>query len=72
MKTMKRAPLVEGMSGATNAALVTFIRSYLFTVIPAPYFKKYGKLPSVFALVDGIKSEADGSITGSVIVIAKR
>lgn len=41
-------------------------------MIPAPYFKKYGKLPGVLAFVDGIAAAAIGSITGSVIVIAKR
>ena len=35
--------LVDGVSGACVAALATFIPCYLFTVIPAPYFKKYGE-----------------------------
>src|SRR5438445_6313554 len=64
--------LIAGMSGATVAALGTFIPCYLFTVIPAPYFKKYGKRPGVVAFVDGITAAAIGAITGSVIVIAKR
>lgn len=64
--------LVAGLSGATVAALATFIPCYLFTILPAPYFKKYGKLPGVIAFVDGITAAAIGAITGSVIVIAKR
>jgi chromate transporter len=64
--------LVAGVSGAIVAALATFIPCYLFTIIPAPYFKKYGKVPGVIALVDGITAAAIGAITGSVIVIAKR
>jgi chromate transporter len=64
--------LVAGLPGATVAALATFIPCYLFTVIPAPYFKKYGKLPGVIAFVDGITAAAIGAIAGSVIVIAKR
>jgi chromate transporter len=64
--------LIAGVSGATVAALATFIPCYLFTIIPAPYFKKYGKLPAVIAFVDGITAAAIGAITGSVIVIAKR
>lgn len=64
--------LISGFSGATVAALATFIPCYLFTILPAPYFKKYGKLPGVVAFVDGITAAAIGAITGSVIVIAKR
>jgi chromate transporter len=64
--------LVAGLPGAAVAALGTFLPCYLFTVIPAPYFKKYGRLPAVKAFVDGITAAAIGAITGSVIVIAKR
>ncbi|MDE2611247.1 MAG: chromate transporter, partial [Burkholderiales bacterium] len=64
--------LIAGLPGACVASLGTFLPCYLFTVIPAPYFKKYGKLPGVRAFVDGITAAAVGAITGSVIVIAKR
>ena len=64
--------LVAGLPGAIVAALGTFLPCYLFTVIPAPYFKKYGHLLGVKAFVDGITAAAIGAITGSVIVIAKR
>jgi chromate transporter len=64
--------LVAGFSGACVAALGTFLPCYLFTVLPAPYFKKYGKLPAVKAFVDAITAAAVGAITGSVLVIAKR
>lgn len=64
--------LVAGLPGAIVAALATFLPCYLFTIIPAPYFKKYGKVPGVLAFVDGITAAAIGAIAGSVIVIAKR
>ena len=64
--------LVAGTAGAVVAALATFLPCYLFTVIPAPYFKKYGKLRGVVAFVDGITAAAIGAIAGSVVVIAKR
>ena len=64
--------LVAGFPGACVAALATFLPCYLFTIIPAPYFKKYGKLPGIAAFVDGVTAAAVGAITGSVIVIAKR
>lgn len=64
--------LVAGFPGALVAALGTFLPCYLFTIVPAPYVKKYGHLPSVKAFVDGITAAAVGAITGSVLVIAKR
>ncbi|CAN0627166.1 Chromate transport protein [Burkholderia multivorans] len=64
--------LVAGLAGACVAALGTFLPCYLFTVLPAPYFKKYGHLPAVKAFVDGITAAAIGAISGSVLVIAKR
>lgn len=64
--------LVAGFAGACVAALGTFLPCYLFTVLPAPYFKKYGHLPAVKAFVDGITAAAIGAISGSVLVIAKR
>jgi chromate transporter len=64
--------LVAGLPGACVAALATFLPCYLFTVIPAPYFKRYGKLPAVAAFVDGITAAAVGAIAGSVVIIAKR
>ena len=64
--------LVAGFSGACVAALATFLPCYLFTIIPAPYFKKYGKLPGLIAFVDGVTAAAIGAITGAVIVLAKR
>jgi chromate transporter len=64
--------LVAGFWGAVVAALATFIPCYLFTVIPAPYFKKYGKHPGIKAFVDGVTAAAIGAIAGAVLVIAKR
>ena len=64
--------LVGGFSGACVAALATFIPCYLFTIIPAPYFKKYGKHPAIKAFVDGVTAAAIGAIAGAVIVLAKR
>jgi chromate transporter len=64
--------LVAGFSGACVAALATFLPCYLFTVIPAPYFKKYGKNPAIKAFVDGVTAAAVGAIAGAVLVLAKR
>jgi len=64
--------LVAGVPGAVVAALATFVPCYLFTVIPAPYFKKYGKHPAIKAFVDGVTAAAIGAIAGAVLVLGKR
>lgn len=64
--------LVGGFWGAVVAALATFVPCYLFTILPAPYFKKYGKRAAVVAFVDGVTAAAIGAITGAVIVIGQR
>ncbi len=64
--------LVAGFAGACVAALATFLPCYLFTILPAPYFHKYGRLPSIKAFVDGITAAVVGALAGSVIVIALR
>jgi len=64
--------LVAGFPGACVAALATFLPCYLFTVIPAPYFKKIAKNKSIKAFVDGITAAVIGALVGAVIVIAIR
>jgi len=64
--------LVAGFPGAVVAALATFLPCYLFTIIPAPYFRKHGKKPGIVAFVDGVTAAAIGTITGAVIVLGKR
>lgn len=64
--------LVAGLPGACVAAAATFIPCYLFTILPAPYFKKYGKNPGLKAFIDGVTAAAIGAIAGSVCILAKR
>ncbi|MBC8155443.1 MAG: chromate transporter [Bacteroidetes bacterium] len=64
--------LVAGFPGACVAALATFLPCYLLTVLPAPYFKRWGKHPGVKAFVDGITMAAIGAIAGAVVVLARR
>jgi len=64
--------LVAGFWGSVVAAAGTFIPCYLFTILPAPYFKKHGKRPGIVAFVDGVTAAAIGAITGAVIVIGQR
>ena len=64
--------LVAGFWGSVVAAAATFVPCYLFTILPAPYFKKHGKRPGMVAFVDGVTAAAIGAITGAVIVIGQR
>jgi chromate transporter len=64
--------LVAGFPGAVVAALATFLPCYLFTILPAPHFKKWGKHPAVLAFVAGVTAAATGAIAGAVIVLARR
>jgi chromate transporter len=64
--------LVAGFPGACVASLATFLPCYLLTVIPAPYFKKYGHNKSIKAFVDGITAAVIGALVGAVVIIATR
>lgn len=61
-----------GCTGASVAALATFLPCYLFTIIPAPYFKKHGKRPGIVAFVDGVTAAAVGAIAGACVVLGRR
>jgi len=64
--------LVAGFAGAAVAALATFLPCYLFTIIPAPYFRKHGRKRAIVAFVDGCTAAAIGTIAGAVVVLGKR
>jgi chromate transporter len=64
--------LVAGFKGACVAALATFLPCYILTVLPAPYFKKYGKLPAIKAFVDGVTAAAVGAIAGAVVILGMK
>jgi chromate transporter len=64
--------LVAGLPGAALAGIATFLPAYLLTVLPAPYFKRYGQRPDIAAFVDGVTAAATGAILGAVVVLGKR
>jgi chromate transporter len=64
--------LVAGPIGAGVAALATFGPCYLFTVIPAPYFRRFSKNASIKAFVDGVTAAATGAIAGAAFVLGRR
>jgi chromate transporter len=64
--------LVGGLAGATVAAFATFLPCYLFTIIPAPYFKRFSTNRGVRGFVDGVTSAATGAIAGAAVVLGRR
>jgi chromate transport protein ChrA len=64
--------LVAGLAGAVVAALGTFLPCYLFTVIPAPHFRRLSKNKSIKAFVDGVTAAATGAIAGAAFVLGRR
>jgi chromate transporter len=64
--------LVAGLAGAVLAALGTFLPCYLFTVIPAPYYRRYARNPQIKAFVGGVTAAATGAIGGAAFVLARR
>jgi chromate transporter len=64
--------LVAGFAGAVMASIGIFLPVYIFTVIPAPWFKRHRDNPQLKAFVDGATAAATGAITGAVIVLAAR
>jgi chromate transporter len=64
--------LVAGFAGAVMASIGIFLPVYLFTIIPAPWFKRHRDNPQLKAFVDGATAAATGAITGAVLVLGAR
>ena len=64
--------LVAGLAGAMLAAVGIFLPVYVFTIVPAPWFKRHRDNPQLKAFVDGATAAATGAITGAVVVLATR
>ncbi len=64
--------LVTGILGATMAAIGIFLPVYLFTIIPAPWFKRNRDNAQLKAFVQGATAAATGALSGAVIVLAYR
>jgi chromate transporter len=64
--------LVAGLAGASVAALATFLPCYLFTVLPAPHFRRFAQNRAIGAFVDGVTAGATGAIAGAAVVLGRR
>jgi chromate transporter len=64
--------LVAGLSGALVAALGVFLPCYLFVIIPAPYYRRWARVPQIKSFVDGVTAAATGAIAGAAYVLGRR
>jgi chromate transporter len=64
--------LVAGLAGAIMASIGIFLPVYLFTIVPAPWFKRHRDNPQLKAFVDGATASATGAITGAVVLLGVR
>jgi chromate transporter len=64
--------LVAGFLGAIAAAIGIFLPVYLFTILPAPWFRRNRDNPQLKAFVQGATAAATGALSGAVVVLAVR
>jgi len=64
--------LVAGPAGAFMAGLGVFLPTYLFVVIPAPYYRRIAKNQQIAAFVTGVTAAATGAIGGAAFVLGRR
>ncbi len=54
------------------AGLGVFLPTYLFVVIPAPYYRRIAKNRQIQAFVAGVTAAATGAIAGAAFVLGRR
>src|ERR1043166_3283488 len=64
--------LAAGLAGAVAAGIGIFLPVYLFTVIPAPWFRRNRDNALLKAFVLGATAAATGAIAGAVVLLARR
>lgn len=64
--------LVAGVSGAALAAAGIFLPVYVFTIVPAPWFRRHRDNAQLQAFVAGATAAASGAIAGAVVVLGWR
>ncbi|MCX6023223.1 MAG: chromate efflux transporter [Chloroflexi bacterium] len=64
--------LVAGWAGASLAAVGIFLPVYVFTIIPAPWFKRHRENAQLRGFVAGTTAAATGAIAGAVVVLGQR
>ena len=44
----------------------------VFVIIPAPYYRRWARVPQIKSFVDGVTAAATGAIAGAAFVLGKR
>lgn len=63
--------LVAGLAGGCLAAFGVFFPVYLFVVLLAPWYRRHGQDPRLFAFVEGVTAAAVGALVGAVFILAR-
>jgi len=64
--------LVAGPAGSFMAGLGVFLPTYLFVVLPAPYYRRIAGNQRIQAFVAGVTAAATGAIAGAAFVLGRR
>lgn len=64
--------LVAGPAGAFAAGLGVFLPTWLFVVVPAPYYRRIARNVQIQAFVAGVTAAATGAIAGAAWVLGRR
>ncbi|MDB5038693.1 MAG: chromate transporter [Bacteriovoracaceae bacterium] len=64
--------LVAGFTGAVAATAGIFLPTYLFVIIPAPFYRSLTKNIQIRNFVNGVTAAAVGSIAGAAIILGKK
>jgi chromate transporter len=64
--------LVAGTAGSIVAAIGIFLPVYIFTIVPAPWFRRHRNNPQLQAFAAGATAAASGAIAGAVVVLGQR
>jgi chromate transporter len=64
--------LVDGLSGATAAALGVFAPVWLVVILVAPVYQRVMENPWLRAFAGGVVAAAAGALAGAVVVLAQR
>ncbi len=64
--------LVAGLAGSFMAGLGVFLPTWLFVVIPAPFYRRIARSTRIATFVAGVTAAATGAIAGAAVVLGRR